>query len=165
MNSNPEKSNLKIISVISITVILVLLSGCGNSTKKATVINESTTNTAEKVITTDSIAAPATATIDQLGKLKGKWQRTDGDYVLEIFAVKDDRTLNAGYFNPKPINVEKAIWLYKDGKLYIQVIFRDVNYPGSAYTMQYDAVKDYFFGQYFQAVEKINYDVILTRKN
>jgi hypothetical protein len=164
MSPKIKKSILKFRDLISITILLIVFS-CGNPTKKETVSDETYTNTTEKVIRTDSPAAPASATKEQLDRLKGKWQRTDGDYVLEIFAVKDDRTLNAGYFNPKPINVEKAIWLYNDGKLYIQVIFRDVNYPGSAYTLEYDAGKDYFFGQYFQAVEKINYDVILTRKN
>ena len=165
MRQKTKKNILKFRDLIGITILLLLFSGCSNPAKKETVSDEASTKTPEKVIKADSVTAPASATKEQLDRLKGKWQRTDGEYVLEIFAVKDDRTLNAGYFNPKPINVEKAIWLYKDGKLYIQVIFRDVNYPGSAYTLEYEAGKDYFFGQYFQAVEKINYDVILIRKN
>jgi hypothetical protein len=164
MRSKTKQNNLKFRDIISITILLLIFSGCSNPTKKEKVSNEANTNTKEKVVKADSVAAQASATKEQLERLIGKWQRTDGEYVLEIFAVKDDKTLNAGYFNPKQINVEKAIWLYRDGKFYIQVIFRDVNYPGSAYTLEYDAGKDYFFGQYFQAVEKINYDVILTRK-
>jgi hypothetical protein len=40
---------------------------------------------------------------------------------------------------------------------------RDVNYPGSKYNLLYDRQKDLLIGNYFQAVNGINYDVAFTR--
>ena len=37
--------------------------------------------------------------------LMGRWQRTDGGYVIEIGRIDADGKLTAGYFNPRPINV------------------------------------------------------------
>ncbi|MDZ7634465.1 MAG: hypothetical protein U5L72_08545 [Bacteroidales bacterium] len=31
------------------------------------------------------------------GKLTGRWQRSDGEYTIEIFALYDDGTANVGY--------------------------------------------------------------------
>ena len=40
--------------------------------------------------------------------LKGRWFRTDGDYVVEIQNVGADGQMQAAYYNPKPINVSRA---------------------------------------------------------
>ena len=40
--------------------------------------------------------------------LMGRWQRTDGSYVIEIHSIDTEGKIEAGYFNPNPINVEKA---------------------------------------------------------
>jgi len=85
-------------------------------------------------------------------KLPGKWQRSDGDYVIEIFSVTKEGKMDAGYFNPNPINVDKAEWKINDNKLYIRVILKDVNYPGSTYTLIYNPVNDTMSGNYFQAL-------------
>jgi hypothetical protein len=48
-------------------------------------------------------AKPATESVAvEFGKLKGKWGRPDGDYVLEIRTLLDGGALEVGYFNPAP---------------------------------------------------------------
>ena len=95
--------------------------------------------------------------------LKGRWQRSDGNYFLEILSVLNDFTLNAGYFNPNTINVEKGEWTIRQGRLYLRVILRDENYPGSTYSLSYDLDNDLLAGKYYQAVEGVYYDVICSR--
>jgi hypothetical protein len=97
-------------------------------------------------------------------RLTGKWQRSDGAYILEIVSAGDSGKLTARYFNPNPINVEKAEWKIEKNNLFIRVIFRDVNYPGSTYTLEYAADKGYLYGNYFQAVEQTNFDVMFIKK-
>jgi len=41
-------------------------------------------------------------------KLKGRWQRPDGGYIMEIKSVASDGAMDAAYFNPKSIHVAKA---------------------------------------------------------
>jgi len=71
--------------------------------------------------------------------------------------------MDAGYFNPGPINVSQSKWIVNNGILLIEIILRDVNYPGSRYNLIYDKKSDCLAGSYFQAVEGINYDVIFQR--
>ena len=163
MHSIAEKASKTRFLCVS-AVILLLFAGCGNSPKAPDSSAGNAVPAPKEAVRADSISKPAVATREQLDKLKGKWQRTDGGYVLEIFSARDDGSLNAGYNNPNPINVEKAQWIFREGILYIRVILRDINYPGSTYTLEYKADNDYFMGNYFQAVEGTNYDVIFTRE-
>jgi hypothetical protein len=102
---------------------------------------------------------------DSVGKwLTGKWMRNDGVYTIEVFSVTKDGRMDAGYFNPNPIHVDKAEWKITEGRLYMRVILKDINYPGSTYVLVYDRVKDNLSGNYFQAVDKMNYDVFFVRK-
>ena len=95
--------------------------------------------------------------------LIGRWQRTDGGYVIEIKRVATDGTMQAGYFNPRPINVSRAkASVFKD-HLKVEVELRDTGYPGSSYTLLYDPDKDALLGFYYQAVQKQNFDVIFVR--
>ncbi len=97
-------------------------------------------------------------------KLKGMWFRQDGEYVIEIRSISPDGMLDAAYFNPAPINVSRAE-ATQDGtttKLYLEL--RDVNYPGSYYTLTYDAAADQLRGAYYQAVLKQVFDVTFVRK-
>jgi len=98
-----------------------------------------------------------------MNKLSGKWLRSDGGYTIEVFSVRADGSMDAGYFNPGPIHVEKSEWKIADNKLYMRVILKDVNYPGSTYTLMYNQEKDQLTGNYFQAVEGVNYDVSFQR--
>jgi hypothetical protein len=41
-------------------------------------------------------------------KLKGRWQRPDGGYIMEIKSVASDGAMDAAYFNPKSIHVPET---------------------------------------------------------
>ncbi len=111
-------------------------------------------------------AAPAKK-VDDAGqeRLVGRWLRPDGGYILEIRSAAPDGKLDAGYFNPGPIHVARAEWKQKDGKLSVFVELRDVNYPGSTYTLEFVEAEDRMVGVYFQAVERVNFDVEFVREN
>jgi len=96
-------------------------------------------------------------------RLIGRWVRPDGGYILELREAMTDGTLKAGYFNPRPINVAKAKWRVKESALTVFVELRDVNYPGSTYTLQYDPASDRLKGTYFQAVAKQTYAIEFRR--
>lgn len=98
------------------------------------------------------------------GRLVGRWQRTDGEYVLEIREATEDGKLDAKYLNPKPINVSRAEWEVADGRLRVFVELRDANYPGSTYTVEFDSDEDKLTGNYFQAVQRENFPVEFTRQ-
>jgi hypothetical protein len=96
-------------------------------------------------------------------KLKGRWQRQDGGYVLEIKSIAANGSMDAAYFNPKSIHIGKAE-ASRDGdatKVFIEL--RDVNYPGSTYSLTYDAESDQLKGIYYQAVERQRFPVAFAR--
>ena len=95
--------------------------------------------------------------------LVGRWQRTDGGYVIEIRRVEADGTMEARYFNPRPINVSQAKASSFEGNVKVDVELRDTGYPGSTYTLLYDPKRDLLLGLYYQAVQRQNYDVIFVR--
>lgn len=97
-------------------------------------------------------------------KLLGQWQRPDGGYVLELSSANPDGQLKAAYFNPRPINVARAQWKPDDGRLQVFIELRDVNYPGSTYTLRYDPSTDRLSGSYFQAVERQQFEIFFERK-
>ncbi len=96
-------------------------------------------------------------------RLAGRWVRPDGGYVLELREIAKDGSLKAAYFNPRPINVGRAEWRRKGGALTVIVELRDVNYPGSTYTLHYDAATDQLKGTYYQAVEKQTFSIEFLR--
>jgi len=95
--------------------------------------------------------------------LVGDWVRTDASYLVKIIKVNDDRSLEAQYFNPNPINVGKANWEESYGNLKIMIELRDVNYPGSTYKLSYLPDRDILAGDYYQAVEGLTFYVEFTR--
>jgi len=96
-------------------------------------------------------------------RLAGTWERTDAPYQLVISDIASDGTMKATYLNPNPINVSKANWV--DGKQVISIFveLRDVNYPGSNYTLTYFPDQDKLIGKYFQAAQGMTYDVTFAR--
>jgi hypothetical protein len=96
--------------------------------------------------------------------LVGDWVRTDASYLIKINKVNKDGTLKAQYFNPKPINVESANWEENYGNIKVIIVLRDVNYPGSTYTLSYLPDRDVLAGEYFQAVENLTFYVEFVRK-
>ena len=98
-------------------------------------------------------------------RLAGKWFRPDGGYILELSTVKKGGGLKAAYLNPRPINVAKASWRKEQGKLVVFVELRDVNYPGSTYTLVYVPDQDRLVGYYYQAVLGQTFEVLFERKH
>jgi hypothetical protein len=117
-----------------------------------------------KPLTEAKVANPAAAESKlDLQKLKGGWRRPDGGYVLAIKSISENGAMEAAYFNPNPIHVAKAE-ASRDGaaaKIFIEL--RDVNYPGSTYTLTYDAASDQLKGIYYQAVERQRFEVVFVR--
>ena len=70
--------------------------------------------------------------------LVGRWVRTDTPYVIDIQRVGRDGTLEAGYYNPRPIHVARAMAKSESGEMGVFIELRDVNYPGSTYTLVYN---------------------------
>lgn len=97
-------------------------------------------------------------------KLKGKWLRPDGGYIVEIRSVDDTSgKLDAAYFNPRPINVAKAEASQNGGTVKVFIELRDVNYPGSTYTLAYDPAADQLKGIYYQAALRQQFEVFFER--
>jgi hypothetical protein len=118
----------------------------------------------QSITPSDSLPASKKLPASFESKLIGKWIRSDGDYTIEIFSVSKDGKLDAGYFNPNPIHVDKSEWKISENILFMRVILKDINYPGSTYVLRYNPDNETLAGNYFQAVEKTNYDVIFSRK-
>jgi hypothetical protein len=107
----------------------------------------------------------ATETKDKVGfdVLKGRWLRPDGGYIIQVRSIDDSGKMDAGYFNPRPINVSKAHATRESGKMKVFIELRDAGYPGSTYALTYDPKEDVLRGVYFQAAVKQNFDVYFTR--
>jgi hypothetical protein len=96
-------------------------------------------------------------------RLLGRWERPDGGYVLALNAVDPQGKLDANYFNPGSIRVERALALSETGATKVFVLLRDENYPGCTYSLTYDEKADQLYGQYFQASQQQTYDVVFAR--
>jgi len=96
--------------------------------------------------------------------LVGRWQRTDGGYVIEIGRIDADGKIAAGYFNPRPIKVSQAQAAMQKGYIKVEMELRDVGYPGSRYTLVYYRSKDRLIGFYYHAVSGHNFDVVFLRQ-
>jgi len=118
--------------------------------------------TAAEVKPTNTLVTVGTSN-PAFAKLQGKWLRPDGGYILEIRNAAPDGILEAAYFNPKSIHVAKAVGLQEGGSVKVFIELRDVNYPGSTYSLVYDPANDQLKGDYFQAALKQNFDVYFTR--
>jgi len=105
--------------------------------------------------------AGAKTTAADFAPLVGKWQRSDGDYLIEILSAAADGTLEAKYYNPRPIIVGKAMGVIDGGKLSAIVELRDVDYPGSTYRLRHAG--DKMSGDYFQATQGETFQVEFSR--
>lgn len=136
--------------------LLVALAGPGCS-KPAAPANDQPS----VAVATNSTVAISTNVSFQ--PLVGRWVRPDGGYVLEIKSAAADGKLEAGYFNPNSIHVAKAEATAEAGTLKVFVEFRDVNYPGSTYTLTLESSGDVLRGDYFQAVAQEHYPIYFER--
>ncbi len=107
---------------------------------------------------------PATSSLMVINPdtLLGQWVRPDGNYVLEIKAVKENDKLEATYYNPSPIKVAVAELKEKNPpEIYVE--FDDVNYRGSYYDLKYNLSNDILEGVYFQASYGQTYHIAFVR--
>jgi len=110
-----------------------------------------------------SVSPAAEPVLVEFEKLKGRWLRPDGGYVIEIRRLQPDNALEVGYFNPNPIHVGKAK-LYKErGFVKVFIELQDVNYPGSTYTLIYDKESDQLRGVYYQATQQQEFEIAFER--
>jgi len=77
--------------------------------------------------------------------------------------VESDGRIDAAYFNPRPINVARAEASRDGEKVLVFVELRDVNYPGSTYTLTYEPATDLLRGVYFQAAMGASFEVFFQR--
>ena len=105
--------------------------------------------------------APAASPFD---RLKGRWLRPDGGYILEIRSISADGTVEASYQNPRPIHVARAQAFREGEALALFVELKDVNYPGSTYRLVYVPSRDVLEGTYFQALQQQTFDVAFVRR-
>jgi hypothetical protein len=96
--------------------------------------------------------------------LKGKWQRSDGPYTIEIIELFDEGKMITAYFNPRSIQVGRSGWRAQDNTLEVFVELQDKNYPGSIYELRFDEATGQLEGKYFQAVSRQTYNVIFLKK-
>lgn len=94
--------------------------------------------------------------------LIGSWRRPDGGYVIEIRGINAAGRIDAGYFNPRPINVARAD-ASRDGdglKLFIEL--QDVGYPGATYTLTYNPRQNVLEGLYYQPAAGQTFEVVFV---
>ncbi len=152
---------MKHLPQILLILLIVLLFGCNSSAPKSSTKPEVVEPASEPA--NDPTSGQNSIKPD-INQLKGEWMRTDGGKTIRINSVATDGKLDAAYFNPNPIRVGRSAWLMKDNILVVVVELRDVNYPGSTYTLQYFPDEDVLAGNYFQAVENANFEVEFTRQ-
>ena len=107
---------------------------------------------------------PPASTPEAYAVLVGEWVRADGGYVLAVSGVAADGKATASYFNPRPINVARAEAKLEGALVGLFVELRDVNYPGSTYTLGYDTATDQLKGIYYQAAQGAQYEVEFSRR-
>ena len=89
--------------------------------------------------------------------------RPDGGYTIEITNIGQDGSLDAAYFNPRPINVSQAEIAMENGSIKIFIELRDVGYPGARYSLVYLPQEDKLKGLYYQPSVGQSFEVIFVR--
>ncbi len=158
----------RIIVLLTLWIFSGILESCNSTPDNSGTVSDKTSSSQSVAPANSSGPPEVLKTKNPLpesvrNKLIGKWLRSDGSYTIEVFSVKEDGKMDAGYFNPNPIHVEISEWKIADNILYMRIVLKDINYPGSTYTMMYNVEKDLLTGNYFQAVEGVNYDVEFRR--
>lgn len=149
----PSETSSTARAIAIATIMAVWLLGCGAG---APGMPE------ERGATATARSDPPSAPAD-LQTVVGRWQRSDGGYVLEIRSVTDDGTAEVVYLNPKPVNVSLAQASDWRGTATLFVEFDDVNYRGSTYELVHDVGRDLLVGTYFQATLGQTFEVVFTR--
>jgi len=95
--------------------------------------------------------------------LLGKWIRPDGGYIISVQSVNPDGRVDAGYFNPRPINVSRAQASPEGQTVKLFIELQAAGYPGSTYDLVYDPSNDVLMGVYFQAAMQQRFEVMFVR--
>jgi hypothetical protein len=95
--------------------------------------------------------------------LVGTWVRPDGGYTLAVRRVEPDGSVEAGYFNPRPIHVSRARASLENEKIRLFLELQGEGYPGSTYELIHDPGRDILAGVYFQAAMQQRFDVVFVR--
>jgi hypothetical protein len=95
--------------------------------------------------------------------IKGVWGRIDGLGEINISQVMDNGLLKATFYNPKLVNIEKAIWTNSSEVLRIYILLREDSYPGSGFSLNYSSEKDLLVGFYYDALVNESYAVTFKR--
>ena len=109
-------------------------------------------------------AITASDTPPHFRPLLGEWLRPDGGYVLSVSGVGPDGRAAVAYLNPRPIRVARAEARREGDLVGLFVEFDDVGYPGSTYSLGYDAASGQLKGLYYQAVQRQQFDVYFVRQ-
>ena len=149
--------NISLVAALTLALLMTAGGFCWSKHRQADVAPvvapaSQTTNT--------SVSSEALSSFE---KLKGRWLRAEGSYIIEVRSVEASGKMNAAYFNPRPINVAKAEAMKAGENLGVFVELRDVNYPGSTYTLTYQPATDRLAGTYFHALSGQNMDVEFSR--
>jgi hypothetical protein len=111
-------------------------------------------------------AVTSSSGISEGGILKGKWQRPDGGYIIDIRSIEPSSgKIEAAYFNPNPIKVAAAQLKQENSSLNLFIELRDTGYPGCTYKLTYDRQTDQLKGVYYQAAVQESYDIYFVRLN
>jgi hypothetical protein len=121
------------------------------------------TNPAPAPSTNAAGANPPATAPTEFAKLKGRWLRPDGGYVIEIKDILTGGKLSAAYFNPRSINVSQAEARKEAGAVKVFIELRDENYPGATYKLTFDPEHDVLAGDYFQPLAGQTYQVQFER--
>jgi uncharacterized protein (DUF2147 family) len=105
-------------------------------------------------------ATPASVDVQVL---VGKWVRPDGGYVISVRSVDPKGRVDAGYFNPRPINVSRAEASVEGKTVKLFMELQAAGYPGSTYELIYDPGNDALVGVYFQAAMQQSFEVVFVR--
>lgn len=157
---------------IGISLVCIAIMSCnspsGNADSASVSEPDSTVSAPGKTVSqlqlAEDSAIKAKVKTPDYNQVTGDWIRTDGGKTIRINGALPDGKLDAEYFNPKPIHVGQAEWIIKNNKLLIIVELQDVNYPGSLYTLEFFPAEEELAGNYYQAVDKANYEVEFIRQ-
>lgn len=111
-----------------------------------------------------NLAAQTSAGKSDFRSLVGEWLRPGGGYIIRIRGVGSDGQVAAGYYNPRLINVSRAVASSEHGKAKLFIKLQDKGYPGSTYNLMYDSENDVLVGIYYQAALGQSLDVVFVRQ-
>ena len=148
-----------------LSLAALLLAGSAGCSKSEPSAKSSGTSAAAPAAAATAPAAPVDNSAPaEVQKMIGRWLRSDGTYALEIRGADRSGVVQAGYYNPKSINVSRAIWMRGPDGLQVIVELNDVGYPGATYVLSHDTAEDRLVGKYNQPQMGQTFDVDFVRQ-